>query len=85
MEMSAWLLAVCRLMQKTSKDKNMNTANLPCSGQPRIASMECKRKAMPWLSWLVDFWLSQWGTSFNPRPAHVEFVVDKVALGEVIL
>jgi hypothetical protein len=66
---------------------HMNTVNLPFSGQPRITSMECKKQkgAMPWLSWLADSWLSSWRTSSNPRPDHVEFVVDKVALGEVTL
>jgi hypothetical protein len=65
----------------------MNIANLPCIAEPSIASTEHKKQkgTMPQLSWLVVFQPSPSRTKLNPRPAHVEFVVDKVALGEVIL
>lgn len=29
--------------------------------------------------------LSPWRTRFDPRPVHVEFVVDKVVVGQVFL
>jgi hypothetical protein len=35
--------------------------------------------ALLWHSWLGNG-LSQWGPKFDPRPVHVNFVVDKVAL-----
>jgi len=39
---------------------------------------------MPWLRWLVARLVS-WRPGFNPRPVHVEFVIDRVALGQVFL
>jgi len=38
--------------------------------------------AVPWLSLLVAG-LSLWRPGFDPKPVHVEFMVDKVALGQV--
>jgi hypothetical protein len=38
--------------------------------------------ALPWFRQLVAD-LSMVRPSFNPRPIHVGFVVDKVALGEL--
>jgi hypothetical protein len=32
---------------------------------------------LPWVRWLV-----QRRTRFDPRPVHVEYVVDKLALGQ---
>jgi hypothetical protein len=40
--------------------------------------------AVPWLRWLVTG-LSPQRPGFNPGSVHVEFVVDKVALGQVFL
>lgn len=39
---------------------------------------------MPWLSWLVA-WLSLQWFGLNPKPDHVGFVVEEVALGKVFL
>jgi hypothetical protein len=39
------------------------------------------RIAVPWFRRLVPGILP-WRPGFHPRPAHVEFVVDKVALGQ---
>jgi len=39
---------------------------------------------MPRLSWLVAGLSPQW-FGLNPRPDHVGFVVDKVALGQVFM
>jgi hypothetical protein len=40
--------------------------------------------AMPWLWWSVAS-LSPWKPVFSPRPVYVGFVMDKVALGQVLL
>ena len=40
--------------------------------------------AVPWLSLSVAG-LSPWKSEFNPRPGQLGFVVDKVALGQVLL
>ena len=37
---------------------------------------------MPWLSWLITS-LSPWRPGFNPLPVRVEFVVDRMAVGQV--
>jgi hypothetical protein len=37
---------------------------------------------MLWLRWLVAG-LLLWRSGFFPRPVHMRFVVDKVALGQV--
>jgi hypothetical protein len=39
---------------------------------------------MPWLRWLVAC-LMTWRPGFNRRPVHMEFVIDRVALGQVLL
>jgi len=39
---------------------------------------------MPWLSYLVAGHSSQW-YGLNLRPDHVRFMVDEVALGQVLL
>jgi hypothetical protein len=39
---------------------------------------------MPWLRWLVAG-LPLWRCGFYPRPVHMRFVVNKVALGQVFL
>ena len=43
-----------------------------------------KGVAMPCFGWSVAS-LSQWGPAFDLSPVHMEFVVDKVALGLVPL
>jgi hypothetical protein len=40
--------------------------------------------AVPWLRHLVTSHLP-WKTRFAPKPFHVVFAVDKVALGQVLL
>jgi len=40
--------------------------------------------AVPWLRLLVAG-LSPWRSEFNPRPGQLGFVVDKMALGQVLL
>ena len=37
---------------------------------------------MPWLRWLITS-LSPWRPGFNPLPVHVEFVVDRMEVGQV--
>jgi hypothetical protein len=38
---------------------------------------------LPWLRWLI-VGLSPWRPGFDPSSAHVRFMLDKVALGQVL-
>jgi hypothetical protein len=80
---------------QTDVTKNMKNDS-DCAELPRIkVSLTIKSakqtlapnsqlKAMPWLRWSVTG-ISPKRPRFMPRPIHVRFAVDKVAMGQVLL
>jgi hypothetical protein len=43
----------------------------------------CDTEIFRWILWLVAGFPLRW-SRFNPRLGHVEFLVDKVAIGQVV-
>jgi hypothetical protein len=75
-------LGLIAISVRTSYRQLSGTANLTASGSDTMVSGLIR--AVPWLSSLVAG-LTPRRPEFAPGSIHVEFVVDKVALGQVFL
>jgi hypothetical protein len=60
-----------------------SSPHLPLFTSSQYAT-HCVRQTMPWLRWSVAS-LSQQSSRFDPKPVHMRFVVDRVALPQVFL
>jgi hypothetical protein len=59
--------------------------HIPNTHFPSVSMVyQSSERTVPWVSQLVTG-LSVWRPGFHPRPAHVRFVLNKVALGQIFL